>query len=897
MMNSLEPVFGSHRTHCTLPFRTTRARNTAPPPQVLQQQRERRGGAADLAALQAFRFKGLAGELQVGGVFVRVFNERARAGTAGAAGNAAAAAAASAASAAGGGEGGAAAAAAAAAPADPAGFCKALVRFLYERLVEKAARGASLTALPAVERSAALEALAALGALLRQEPRLLGLLTSKSALSPLVAALAPAAGEQQQQEASGVGGTDGSSGDSAAAVAADAEALAAESLALLASATQSAQLVQALVDEPFVRTLLRLAHAPPSARVLAGALGLLRALSALPAVALVAGYQGGAVMLLDVLLHAPGAPWPWHAASGGGALPEAEEDAARGAAAAVLQRALADATHGPRLRIVLEHLLPPGLVASIAEGPPEAVLRALSRDVETPECLWDRRMASEAAAEAAALAAAVRARHDAGAFDWSPPASAHAGGAGGRARGELFVGGVYVRLFLKSPRFALRDPVKFAEALAERYLQSLSTAARGAAGGDDGAAAAAAAGDALLLSAALVALLQGHVLLCDHVAQLGYAGRLLAFLASRVPAAAAGADGGATAAAPDELGGSALRVLHQLAASAGAAEALATSAAAPCVPTVAAAMAWGPAAAVLALETLKRALALDNRQRDALVAQALAAQLHVRLLALLDWRAGGGGGGAAAGAGAGAAGGGGDGQDADAAVRRALAVDVLRLLADDRGGAAAARVAEALAGSEVWAAYGGQRHDMFLPSGAAAGGGVAGLLTAAGGSGARFALPAPEALGAAPVAAAAPAVVVAAAPVVVAPAPSAVVVAPATPPPPAAAPAPSPPLPPAQPQQQQQPVAAPPAVAPAAAAAAAAAPASPAATSAAPPAPPVAAAAAAAPPAPPAPPPAPPQPPLLPPEEPAVAADPLAGLAVTTAEAVRAPVDEGAGPL
>jgi DnaJ family protein C protein 13 len=243
------------------------------------------------------------------------------------------------------------------------------------------------------ERAAALDVLTALAALLQQEPRLLGLLTSKSALSPVVAALAPAAllggaakplspgaagaAAQAAPAASDAEAMAAATGDDVASQAADAEALAAGALSLLAFATQSAQLTAALIDESFVRTLLWLAHAPPSPRVLAGALGLLRALSAHPAVALVCGYQGGAVLLLDVLLHPPGAPWPFLA--GAGPATPADEDGARGAAAAALQRVMADATNGTRTRLVLEQLLPPGLVAGIAEGPPEAVLRMLAQ--------------------------------------------------------------------------------------------------------------------------------------------------------------------------------------------------------------------------------------------------------------------------------------------------------------------------------------------------------------------------------------------------------------------------------------------------------------------------------------------------------------------------------------
>jgi DnaJ family protein C protein 13 len=362
--------------------------------------------------------------------------------------------------------------------------------------------------------------------------------------------------------------------------------------------------------------------------------------------------------------------------------------------------------------------------------------------------MWDARMAAQAAAEVAQLAAAIRKQHAAHSFDWAPPASYQL--QYDSLRGEVYVGGVYVRLFLKNPKYAVRDPVKFAEALVERYLQELTAAA---AGGDG---AAAALDRCLLLSAAAVALLQGHGLLADHVAQLGYSGRLLALLAgrtARIPAVQQQqGQQQQQQAAPDELGGSILRLLHQLAASPGASEGLSVATGAPLVPTLVTAMAWGHSASILVLETLKRALALGNRQRDLLVGQAVQVGLPQKLLAMLDWRSSRGSSssgtaGAADGstgqegtAGSGGAAGVSQAQEQEQAVERTLAVDVLRLLAED--GAYAAQVNALLGNSPVWAAYRDQRHDMFLPSGATAESGVVALLTA--GDTARFALPAPE---------------------------------------------------------------------------------------------------------------------------------------------------------
>ncbi|KAF8069423.1 GRV2 [Scenedesmus sp. PABB004] len=735
-----------------------------------------RARGPDLAALTGFAFTSLAGELQVGGVFVRVFNQRGASGanasnatvtaatsSAAAPGGAAAAApggpAAPPATATGGvaprAPGGAPAGApggpGGGQPSDPAGFCKALVRFLYERLVERCFRGRELHLLPGGEVGDVLEVVAALGGLLEAEPRLLGLLSNKSALSPLVACVTPAAatfpplyeaaaagggggGSDAAGGAAGAGGAPAPGSAEAAALAATAEQLAALGLALLARATANAAVTDALTDEGLLRQLFWLAVQPPSPRVLCGALALLRRLCGSPLAASVAGYQGGAVLLLSVLLHSGSWSWP----GGDAADADAEAAPARAAAADVLRALLAQPTHGPRVSLLLGKLLPPGLVATIAEGPPEAVLRALAQTVETPECLWDGRMAAAASAEVAALAAGVRRAHAGGAYEWAPPPGAAAACAG--LADELFVGGVYVRLYLKNPTFAVRDPAAFAEALAERYLAELRAACAG------GEGARRAADRCLLLSAAAVALLAGHGLLADHVAQLGYAGRLLGLLAGRTaripappPGAPPGAAGLTASAPPDELGGSVLRLLHALAASPGAAEALAASAGAPLVPTLAAAMAWGHGASLLVLETLKRALSPANRQRDTLVAQALSAGMPARLLARLDWRSGGHAA-EAGGEGTGAGGRGAGAGEQEAAVERALAVDVLRLLAEE--GTYGEQVGAALAGSAVWAAYRDQRHDMFLPSGATPESGVVGLLTA--GDTARFALPAPE---------------------------------------------------------------------------------------------------------------------------------------------------------
>lgn len=146
--------------------------------------------------------------------------------------------------------------------------------------------------------------------LLESEPRLLGLLSSKSALSPLVACITPAAASwpplyEQAAAAEAAGGPDVSSSSSmdAATLAETGEQLASLGLQLLLRATANAAVQEALTDEALLRQLYWLCVQPPSARVLNAALALLRRLSSSPLAASVGGYQGGGVMLMSVLLH------------------------------------------------------------------------------------------------------------------------------------------------------------------------------------------------------------------------------------------------------------------------------------------------------------------------------------------------------------------------------------------------------------------------------------------------------------------------------------------------------------------------------------------------------------------------------------------------------------------
>lgn len=157
---------------------------------------------------------------------------------------------------------------------------------------------------------------------------------------------------------------------------------------------------------------------------------------------------------------------------------------------------------------------------------------------------------------------------------------------------NLQVGGIYVRLFLKDPKFPLRNPKRFLEGLLDQYVTSIAATHYEIQAVDPELP--------LLLSAALVSLLRVHPALADHVGYLGYVPKLVAAMAyegRRETMASGEVKGGSRVhsdQAEDDNDGlacsagqtpqervrlSCLRVLHQLASSTTCAEAMAATSA------------------------------------------------------------------------------------------------------------------------------------------------------------------------------------------------------------------------------------------------------------------------------------------------------------------------------
>ncbi|CAL9076451.1 unnamed protein product [Musa textilis] len=454
--------------------------------------------------------------------------------------------------------------------------------------------------------------------------------------------------------------------------------------------------------------LLQILHRNPACRE--GALAVLYSLAGTPELAWAVAKHGGVVYILELIL-------PMH---------EEIPLQQRAAAASLLSKLVGQPMHGPRVAITLARFLPDGLVSAIRDGPGEAVVSSLDQTTETPELVWTPAMAASLSAQLSTMALDLYQEQMKGRLDdWDVPEQASGQHV---MRDEPQVGGIYVRLFLKDPKFPLRNPKRFLEGLLDQYVSSIAATHYESRAADSELP--------LLLSAALVSLLRVHPALADHVGYLGYVPKLVAAMAfegSREKMASgevnsASNDGHKeTEDAQSDSSGqtpqervrlSCLRILHQLASSTICAEAMAaTSVGTPqVVPLLMKAIGW-QGGGILALETLKRVVVAGNRARDALVAQALKVGLVEVLLGLLDWRAGGRHGLCAQM----------KWNESEASIGRVLAVEVLHAFATE--GAHCGKIRDILNASDVWSAYKDQKHDLFLPSNAqSAAAGVAGLI-------------------------------------------------------------------------------------------------------------------------------------------------------------------------
>ena len=199
-------------------------------------------------------------------------------------------------------------------------------------------------------------------------------------------------------------------------------------------------------------------------------------------------------------------------------------------AAKTLSRLLWDTNTGPFADPLLQRFLPPALVVVLKEEGPDVMLKLFDQDSETPELIWNGTMRNQLrGALAEQLDSFVKGRVEP---DADMPEFLLSQGAGAKYKnleGELYIGGVYVRLFLKEPTFNLRDPTSFLEKLMIRWSHELDMITETVGRGRDheptsgkGAIMEAQQDTLQLVTSASVYLCKVRDSLCDKLAQWGY---------------------------------------------------------------------------------------------------------------------------------------------------------------------------------------------------------------------------------------------------------------------------------------------------------------------------------------------------------------------------------------
>ena len=302
-------------------------------------------------------------------------------------------------------------------------------------------------------------------------------------------------------------------------------------LTLLVHLTANKACVESLASDKILVKLYLMLNGPPSKKCLVLALDVLQGLAKTPVASWSAATQAGGIYLLSLVLP-----------QGDEAVEDDHIEKVQEKSIAILMTLCAEKVNGVRLVTFIQRFLPPGLVDQLREGPKESTRKAFHVKSETPEHVWNPDMARRLSQEINRLRALASKAQFSGTLNI--PLKDEYKFKFQELQNEIFVGGVYVRLFMKQPEFPLRNPKRFLEGLLKEFFNRSLKETQKTEGMDTSMP--------ILLSAAAVSLLRIHKLLSEHAASLGYVSSLVKFVDRVAGNQAAG-----------DICGSALRLGHQ----------------------------------------------------------------------------------------------------------------------------------------------------------------------------------------------------------------------------------------------------------------------------------------------------------------------------------------------
>ncbi|EGG18717.1 DnaJ like protein [Cavenderia fasciculata] len=183
-------------------------------------------------------------------------------------------------------------------------------------------------------------------------------------------------------------------------------------------------------------------------------------------------------------------------------------------ACAVLGRMLIDKVHGPRVTLLLSKFIPPVFSSTMGEDPQQTVM-VFDAQHENPELIWN----NNTRAQFREIIGNLQKQYNqllvnSGTLNQPWRIAEDFAISYEMGENEIFIGGVYISLFLKQPGWSLRNPRKF---LLEVFDLLIKLA--GADGGHDA--------KIQQLSLAIISLFQHHNVISDQLPSTGYIEKLL----------------------------------------------------------------------------------------------------------------------------------------------------------------------------------------------------------------------------------------------------------------------------------------------------------------------------------------------------------------------------------
>ncbi|KAL5258298.1 hypothetical protein ACHWQZ_G008960 [Mnemiopsis leidyi] len=337
--------------------------------------------------------------------------------------------------------------------------------------------------------------------------------------------------------------------------------------------------------------------------------------------------------------------------------------------ALLFSKMLSDKLVGPKVRLVLLKFLPSLFVEALSDSC-ETSIHMFDNNHENPELVWsDESREKLCGTVQKMMTLHFKEQLKNQDVDWRLPTEFNVKYTD--MAGELVVGGVFLRHFIKQPSWGVRKPRDFMSALFDAVLQHQN-------GGDN----------AETISTALIALLTSQPILAEQVPPLGHIPKIMQLIAAK----------------PLECGRLGLQILVPLADNDSCVKTFCNTSTS--ISSIMVAMKNGHEAVAVGAEVCHKAF---TKNQPGLVAQALQSDLVPYLLSLLE-----------------------DVVHTPASAKAQVVIALKAMQMDVMNGG---KVLEKLQNSPIWASYKDQKHDLFLETTRTAGYltgpvGAAGYLTA-----------------------------------------------------------------------------------------------------------------------------------------------------------------------